>query len=199
MKYETIAKKIIQLSNDDLKLRDELAQRGELNEGYNKKMEELHNRNAKVLDEIIDKLGYPTIDKVGKQANEASWLIIQHAIAQPNFMKKCERLLADAVNEKKANPINLAYLTDRIAIFEGRSQQYGTQFDWDENGELNPQLLDDLTKVNRRRKSIGLNTIEEQTKILRKQAKTENQSPPVDIEKRRLEYEKWRKKVGWIK
>ena len=199
MKYETIAKQIISLSNEDVKLRNKLAKNGELGEGYNDEMEKLHNRNAKLLNEIIDKIGYPTIDKVGEKAHEATWLIIQHAIGQPNFMKKCETLLAKAVSENKANPLNLSYLIDRIATFEGRPQRYGTQFDWDENGKLNPQPFDDLTKVNQRRKAIGLNTLEIQTKTIRRQAKIENQSPPLDFEKRRLEMESWRKKVGWIK
>ena len=40
------------------------------------------------------------------------------------------------------------------------------------------------------RKSIGLNSLEEQTDIIRRQAKTENQLPPTDFEKRKQEMEK---------
>ncbi len=199
MKYKIIAAQIIDLRNSDLELRGKLAKNGQLGGGYNEAMKELHNKNAKILNAIIDKNGYPTIDKVGKEANEATWLIIQHSIEQPGFMKKCAKLLANAVNEKKAKLINLAYLTDRIATFEGKEQLYGTQFDWDENGELNPKAFDDLAKVNQRRKSVGLNTLEEQTEIMRRQAKNENESPPADFEKNKLEFEKWRKAVGWIK
>jgi hypothetical protein len=42
-----------------------LALRDKLSEGYNEEMKELNNKNAKILDEIIDTIGYPTIDKVG--------------------------------------------------------------------------------------------------------------------------------------
>lgn len=45
-------------------------------------MEQLHNRNAKILNDIIEAIGYPTIDKVGKEASEAAWLVIQHSIGQ---------------------------------------------------------------------------------------------------------------------
>ena len=76
---------------------------------------------------------------------------------------------------------------DRIAVFEDKSQHYGIQFDWDENGTLSPNKFDNITKVNVRRKSIGLNILKEQTEIIRKQAKTENQSPPKDFEKRKQE------------
>jgi len=187
------------LKNADLELRDRLIQNGQLGKGYNQEMAKLHNRNAEILNKIIDTIGYPIIDEVGKEANDAAWLVIQHSIGQPNFMKKCVKLLENAVSKDKANPRNLAYLTDRIAVFEAKSQLYGTQFDWDENGELSPKPFDNLTKVNQRRKSIGLNTLEEQTEIIRRQAKNENQSPPTDFEKRRQEIEKWQKEVGWIK
>lgn len=199
MNYEETAEKIVRLKNADLEFREKLIQSGRLGEGYNEEMANLHSRNAKILDEIIDAIGYPTVDKVGKEASEAAWLVIQHSIGQPDFMKKCVKLLEVAVSENKANSRNLAYLTDRVAVFEGKPQLYGTQFDWDENEELNPNDFDDLIKVNQRRKSIGLNSIEEQTDIIRKQAKIENQRPPTDLEKRKEEFEQWKKSVGWIK
>lgn len=90
-------------------------------------------------------------------------------------------------------------MTDRVAVFEEKPQLYGAQFDWDENGELSPNRFDDLTKVNQRRISIGLNTLEEQINIIRKQAKSENQLRPTDFEKRKQEIEEWKKAVGWIK
>ena len=199
MDYQNIADHIIELKNADLKLRETLIQNKRLGEGYDEQMEKLHTTNALALNEIMDNIGYPTVDVVGKEACDATWLVIQHSIGQPEFMKKCAKLLEKAVHENKASAIHLAYLTDRIAVSEGKVQLYGTQFDWDEKGELNPNQTDDLTSVNQRRKSIGLNTLEEQTKIIRQQAQNENQTPPKDLEKRKKEIDEWRKKVGWIK
>lgn len=199
MDLKNIAENIIDLKNADLALREKLIQSGQLINGYNEEMKELHNRNAKILSEIIDTIGYPTIDKVGKEANEATWLIIQHSIAQPEFMKKCAKLLEKAVSENKADPKSLAYITDRIAVFEGKEQLYGTQFDWDEHGNLSPNPFDDINKVNKRRVSIGLNTLEEQTEIIRRQAKNEKQWPPIDFEERKQEFEEWKRNVGWTK
>jgi hypothetical protein len=199
MDYKSIADNLIEMQNADLACREKLVQNGQLGEGYNEEMKELHEKNAKILNNILDTIGYPTIDKVGIKANEAAWLIIQHSIGQPALMKKCAALLKSAVRENKASPQNLAYLTDRIAVFEEKLQLYGTQFDWDENGNLSPNPYDNLTKVNERRKSIGLNTLEEQTELIRIQAKNENQSPPKDIEKRKQEIEQWKKNVGWTK
>lgn len=199
MDYPKIAREIIELQNADLELRDKLVKNGRLFDGYHKEMEALHNRHAKILNDIIDKIGYPTVEKVGKEANEAAWLVIQHSIGQPEFMKKCAVLLEKAVTENQADAKQLAYLTDRIAGFEGKAQFYGTQFDWDANGEMSPQPFDDLEKVNRRRKTVGLTTLEEQTEIIRKQADAENRKPPVDLKERKKQADEWRKKVGWIK
>lgn len=199
MKYKDVAKRIIELKKTDQQFRESLIQQKQLGEGYNPEMAKLHNRNAEILDGIIDTIGYPNFDKVGREATEAAWLIIQHSIGKPDFMKKCAKLLEVAVRENKASPINLAYLTDRIAVFEGYLQLYGTQFDWDEKGELSPHPFDSLTKVNGRRRSIGLNSLEEQTDIIRTQVKKENQSSPINFMKRKQDIEKWRKAVGWKK
>lgn len=199
MDFNKISKKIIELKKKDDKLRAELIRTGTLSNGYHKEMQVLHNNNAKELNLIIDKIGFPTSDKVGEEASKAAWLIIQHSIGQPDFMRKSAKLLEIAVDEKKADPKDLAYLSDRIAVFEGKPQRYGTQFDWDENGEMKPNQFDNLAKVNQRRKALGLNTLEEQIEIMQDRIKNENQHPPKDLEERKREYERWRKSVGWIK
>lgn len=198
MEFEAIAKQLLKLKSDDLALRDKLIINDQLSHGYNEAMEQLHNRNATILDQIIDSIGYPTIGKVGKEASEAAWLIIQHSIGQPAFMKKCLFLLEDVVSQNQADPINLAYLSDRIATFEGRLQQYGTQFDWDEHGQLSSKPLDDINAVNKRRASLGLNTVEQQTAIIRQQAKDDHQSPPSNYKERIREETVWKKLVGWL-
>ncbi len=198
MDLKSIAEKIISLKNADLELRDRLIGNGELGNGYHGEMQALHHKNAEILDEIIDHIGYPTTEKVGKEASEAAWLVIQHAIARPDFMRKCLKLLEDSTPETHAERINIAYLSDRITVFEGRPQLYGTQFDWNENGKLSPNIYDDLNKVNERRKSLGLNSLEDQTASIRNRARKENQHPPADLKQRNEDMEAWKKSVGWI-
>ena len=152
-----------------------------------------------ILEGILEEIGYPTIAKVGEEASDAAWLIIQHAISLPTFMENCARLLEEAVNEKQANPVQLAYLMDRIAVLKGEAQRNGTQFDWDEKGVLNPQHFDNLEKVNTRRAKLGLNTLQQQTQIVRNQARMENQLAPENIVERKQSMQKWKKTVGWIK
>lgn len=188
---------IIRLKDKDLKFRIHLLQENLLSEDYNAEMEKIHLENAKKLKHIIKEIGFPTIQKVGNEAYEAAWLVIQHAISLPIFMKSCLRLMKK--EKKGVNAIHIAYLEDRINVFEGKPQHYGTQFDWDENGILNPSPFDDLEKVNKRRKKLLLNTLEHQTAHLRAEAKMENDNPPKDWFLKQLQYEEWRKKTGWIK
>lgn len=102
MEYPEIATRIIALKKADLELRDKLIASGQLGEGYHDAMAHLHNEHARILGEIIDTIGYPTVQQVGKEGSEAAWLIIQHAIGQPTFMKTCAKLLAQAVQKKKS-------------------------------------------------------------------------------------------------
>lgn len=197
MDLKSTAKKIIRLKNADLELRERLVRIGELG-AYHEEMQNLHIRNSEILDEIIDRIGYPTAEKMGEEASEAAWMVIQHAIARPDFMRKCLKLLEDSAPETRIERINIAYLSDRIAVFEGRPQLYGTQFDWDENGQLSPNAYDDPNKVNERRKSLGLNSLEDQTTLIRSRVRKENQHPPADLKKRNEEMEAWKKSVGWI-
>jgi hypothetical protein len=199
MNFPKIAKLIIELKDTDLKFREKLIKEKKLSEGYNNEMETLHIKNAEKLNEIIDEIGFPTIEKVGIDASESAWLIIQHSISIPDFMKKCLKLLENVALENKVYEKNLASLTDRINVLEGKPQLYGTQFDWDKNGELSPNKYDDLSKVNIRRLKIGLNTLEEQTKIIRLKAEIENQRVPKNLHEREKEIILWKRKVGWIK
>lgn len=198
IQYPEIALQIIALQTADLNLRDQLIREKVLGEGYHPLMEQLHKDNAAKLDAIITKIGYPTISKVGKAGSEAAWLVIQHSIGQPAFMKKCLQLLQIAVEQQQAAPINLAYLSDRVATFEERPQLYGTQFDWNERGNMSPKKYDDLEKVNARRSALGLNTLDAQTAIMQARVQEEGQIPPPDFEARKTAMRAWKIKVGWI-
>lgn len=199
MNYEEIANQIIRMKNTDLEFRKKLILMDELGESYDERMASLHNKNSELLNEIINKIGYPTVEMVGQEASEAAWLVVQHSIERPQFMKKVVELLKLAVKQNKADPKNLAYLTDRIAVFEEKPQRFGTQFDWDKNSKMNPNQFDDLAKVNQRRKALSLPTLEEQTEIMKERVKNENQQPPKNFKERERAYNKWRKSVGWIK
>lgn len=201
MLYPDIANELIERRRHDLEVRERLITEGKLFRGYNPEMEAVHLDNARRLQEIIVQIGWPAQEQVGEEASEAAWLIVQHAISLPSFMKSALALLKEQETGRTINPVNLAFLSDRIALFENRPQSYGTQFVDDEQGRLMPYQLDgSMGQVNQRRQTLGLNTVEERLVELTARMNVEQGEQPT-IRERQLEqqeYDAWRRKVGWI-
>jgi len=179
---KSIAIELIEMARLDLQVREELLKAGKLSPGYHPDMEHIHLKNAARLSEIINAIGYPTLSKVGKEASEAAWLIVQHAISEPTLMKRCHVLLSEASDD--VNPQNLAYLHDRICYFEGRPQKYGTQFD---DRGLYP--VENKTEMIRLRKKLQLSVLDE--------ALIMEYNPGDNLHQYDKEFNLWRKKVGW--
>lgn len=199
MEYPEIAKQIIAMKDKDLSVRNRLIEADMLHEGYHPEMAKIHGENAKALDGIIQQIGFPNINKVGNSAYHAAWLIIQHSIEHVTFMKKCAQLLRIEMHKQQADPVHLAYLEDRIAVFSDEAQQYGTQFDWNEQGEMVPnRIMHPIEQVNERRKRMGLEALEEQNHRIQQSILEDKRKPPADYAEKMQAYNAWRKQVGWI-
>lgn len=185
------------LAEDSLK-REELITKGTLFNGYHPEMEAIHISNSKKLEQIINEFGFPTKSRVGKESATAAWVIVMHSISNPPFMKKVVALLKDPRFTDEVDPKELAYLEDRIRVFEGKSQVFGTQFDWDENNVLSPYPIENVEKVNELRTKLGLLPIEEQTEIMQERARREGDQPSKNYLERVRERAAWARRVGWI-
>jgi hypothetical protein len=192
---DALRDELLAMEAEDRRVRAELMAEGALGDGYHPRMAEVHNRNADRLSAIIEQHGWPGRGLVGEDAARAAWFVLQHAIGQPAFQRRGLVLLREAAARGDASPIGVAMLEDRIAFFEGRPQRYGTQYDWDERGELAPWTIEDEAGVDERRRAVGLPPLAENTRRLREQAAGEE--PPRDWKKRRDEMEAWARQVGW--
>lgn len=105
---------------------------------------------------IIAEHGWPTYDLVGKEAEDAAWLIAQHSDLDPAFQAEALELLRDAVAEGQASPGNLAYLEDRVRAGRGEPQLYGTQMGCGRNGRPKPGPIEDPAGLDDRREAAGL-------------------------------------------
>lgn len=181
----------------DSQKRKELVERGTLFDGYHPEMEEVHVINSKKLDQIINEFGFPTRSKVGEKSEAAAWTVVMHSISNPPLMKRILALLKSPHYKDQVDPKELAYLEDRVRVFEGKPQIFGTQFDWDENNLLSPYPIENLELVNELRQKLGLRPIEEQTEIMREQARREGAQPPKNYLERVREFETWARRVGW--
>ena len=187
---------LLGMAEEDRRVRAELAATGELFRGYAPRMEEVHRRNARVLESIIDRYGWPGKSLVGDDGADAAWLVLQHAVGSPQLQRRCLAVLREAVARGEMEPAHLAYLEDRICFFERRPQRYGTQFDWDERGRLSPWLLEDPERVDEYRLSVGLGPLAERLEQARRE--TADGAKPPDPEGRKEEMLAWAKSVGWV-
>ncbi len=120
--------------------------------------------NTTRLGEIIDKYGWPSIPVVGKDGSRAAWLLVQHADADPKFQRKCLDLMAK-LPKTDVSQTDLAYLTDRVLLAEGKKQIYGTQFT-SSAGKWEPLPLEDPENVDKRRAEVGLQPLADYVKDL---------------------------------
>jgi hypothetical protein len=109
--------------------------------------------NTAWLAELTSRVGWPGRTLVGEDGAHAAWLLAQHAARerQPAFLE----LLRAAVAAGDAAASDLAYLEDRVRVFAGQPQLYGTQFRRDDHG-LRPEPIEDPERLDRRRASVGL-------------------------------------------
>ncbi len=198
MNDENWRERLIAAARHDLETRARLAREGVLFDGYHPEMAALHAENAALVEHAIEALSaWPTRKHVGDDGASAAFLIAQHAIGLPAFQRRALSLMLEAAGEGEINIVDTAYLADRIAVFEGRAQTFGTQFDWDAHGQLSPAPIADPTNIEDRRASVGLPPLADVIAEMRAHAAAEGETPPADLAQRREKFEAWAKLVGW--
>jgi hypothetical protein len=195
--WTAIRDELLAMADHDLRVRAELAADGSLFHGYNARMQAVHDSNADRLAAILDAHGWPGEHRVGREAAKAAWLVVQHAIAQPALQRRALELLREAVRQGAAPALHAAMLEDRILCMEGRPQLYGTQFDWDPDGNMSPLPIESADQVDARRQAVGLGDLAHEVRARRAAVAESHEQPPGDWAERQREMDAWCRKVGW--
>lgn len=135
--------------------------------GRVKQDDQLRKKHLEALKQIIKLVGWPTIQLVGSEASHMAWSIVQNADHDIPYQK----LVLNVLKEAKDGQIlksEIAYLTDRILVNEGKNQLYGTQYEVDAQGNIIPKPIESLDKVDQRRKEFGLVSFSEYLANLKK-------------------------------
>lgn len=165
--FSEIATLLETVRYDDQKYRQEM---GEIQEKFGNDSEELkanltlmHEQdsiNLIKVEKILEEHGWLGWDDIGRRANAALFLVIQHADLETQ--EKYLPMLREAVKRGDAAPSDLALLEDRVALRQGKKQIYGSQMALDqETGEYYVSPLEDPDNVNQRRAEVGLEPIED--------------------------------------
>jgi len=116
--------------------------------------------NLPWLKRLVGEVGWPGKSLVGEDGANAAWLLVQHADQDPAFQRQCLDLLTEAADRAEATSRQVAYLTDRVLLREGKPQEFGTQATG--QGELwVARRLRDPERVDERREQVGLGPLQE--------------------------------------
>mgnify|MGYP005846464251 CR=1 FL=1 len=129
----------------------------------------LDSLNLQRVTEIIRKRGYPGRSLVGNEAGSAAFLVLQHAPA--DTLKKYYPNVQNAAGQNELPKRHAAMMQDRLLMYEGNEQIYGTQvrrFQMDDGSRLSVVWpVKDPGKVNELRREAGFDlTVEENAKRL---------------------------------
>ncbi|MCK5126564.1 MAG: hypothetical protein KAR42_09935 [candidate division Zixibacteria bacterium] len=104
---------------------------------------------------ILDKFGWPGNSLVSPDGCFAAFIVLQHS--SHDYQKMILPLVYEALDKKEIAGSYVALLVDRIKMFDGEKQVYGSQVVWDEAlGGLKVYPIDDEINVDTRRKEVGL-------------------------------------------
>jgi uncharacterized protein (DUF952 family) len=182
---------LLDMRAEDLRVRADLERSGRLFRGYDPEMETVHRRNAARLRGIIAEHGWPGRTLVGDDGAAAAWMVAQHAIGEPDFQRRVLPLLQQAADRGEIPAWQPAYLVDRIRMFEGWPQLYGTQMAPDMDGRMAVWPIAQIAALDDRRRRVGLPAFE--------QRRVESASSESADEGRttRAQMDAWARSIGW--
>ncbi|MBI1237180.1 MAG: hypothetical protein GC188_10905 [Alphaproteobacteria bacterium] len=90
-------------------------------------MTPLDMRNRQWLRAVVAEQGWFRISEYGEGADQAAFLIVQHADHDVAFQREMLALLSELVEAGETRPSGFALLTDRVAVNSGEMQTYGSQ------------------------------------------------------------------------
>lgn len=125
------------------------------------RIQEADRVHTERLSEIVAQIGWPTAELVGQPAAQGAFLVVQHAGQDTPFQNRCLGLMVDLVNDGQIPAPYVALLTDRIRMFKGEAQLFGTQmtFELDDMGQARavPSIpIDDISNLDTRRAMMNM-------------------------------------------
>src|SRR5262249_37713821 len=128
----------------------------------------IDSANTAELKKLLKQYDWITISKFGEKADRDAWLLVQHADLDVPFQKEILKKLTILVKKGETFKQNFAYLHERVAVADKRPQRYGTQGRCTGPQQWEPNELESPADVNKLRAEVGLNTLEDYKKDVRR-------------------------------
>lgn len=130
-------------------------------EEFNKRWEAIDSLNTEGLKGLLKHHDWFKISEFGAEADQAAWLLAQHADRDLGFQRQVLSILERLLPSGETSGSNYAYLYDRVAIAEHRPQRFGTQGRCVGPGRWEPWPSEDPRNLQARRDTMGLGPLEE--------------------------------------
>lgn len=127
------------------------------------KMRETDVANTIYLKGIVSKFGWIDTERFGAQASLTAFLIVQHS-GDASLMTATLPLIEKDVKEKRIDGQNYALLFDRLMLYMGKKQKYGTQVFKKENNMI-VLPCENKDKVDEFRNELGLSSLSQYLKM----------------------------------
>jgi hypothetical protein len=105
--------------------------------------------------------GWFDIRRYGRAADQAAWLMVQHADGAPAYQAYIAEVLEVKARSGDTDPQNFAFLSDRVAVRAGQPQTFATQMECVDGEWLVPSVIAPES-LNERRAAVGLAPYEAQ-------------------------------------
>ena len=159
-----VRKELVRLGAEDQEVRQDLSPERMQDTVFAKRMLRGDSVRTARLQAIVEAYGWPDSARVGSEAAQAAFLILQHSPVH-EFQKEMLPVLEDLAKRDAVPRDQAALLIDRVLMHEGLPQRYGTQFTID-NGRMLLHPVEDEAALEERRRSMGLPSMEEYMRLM---------------------------------
>ena len=125
-------------------------------------MQVVDTANQARLDELVAQHGWPVAKDVGENAVRGAFMVVQHARLE--YMRRYESMIAKSAERGDLPKWEFARFDDRLRMYSGMPQRYGTQTNTDEKGITTFWQIEDEANVDKRRAEIGYGPLAEHAK-----------------------------------
>lgn len=159
--YDSLSAVLEEIYEADQRIRIELmdAMGGDVGDLFHR-MAQIDSANQAKINCILSDYGWLPQSRVGEKAASAIFLVVQHG--GKAMIEKNLPALKKLAGENEAKTTHAAMMEDRLLMYEGKKQIYGTQASSDSTGASYVWPVADPDRVNELRKAAGFElTVEE--------------------------------------
>ena len=142
--------------------KDQQARNGSTNA---RKLAKLDADNTEFLIKTVGAVGWIDVGRFGAEVSNAAWLLTTHCNDLTFMIGVLPEIEKDVTKKRLRDGENYAALYDRVQMFLGHKQRYGTQIVADAKGKHMVFSLEDPKKVDAWRRALRLSSLAESLKM----------------------------------